>query len=671
MRPPLDAEPGRRAAVAAVLGLALAAGALLRAAAPCPVPCVCHNLSESLSTLCARRGLLAVPLDVDRRTVELRLADNFIRAVGPPDFANMSGLVDLTLARNGLETLRPLAFGDLESLRALHLDGNRLAEIGPAALRGLLNLQHLSVNNNQLVAVAPAAFADFQLSLEDLDLSYNNLREAPWAGIRGMANLHTLQLEHNLIGTVEPGVFSELARLARLDLTSNRLATLAPEPALAVTPAALALSFGGNPLRCNCELLWLRRLGRDAGELETCAAPPAVAGRYFWAVPEEDFVCEPPLVARHTRHLRVLEGQRAALRCRALGDPEPVVHWVAPGERMVANSSRAVAYPNGTLELAAATLGDAGAYTCIAVNAAGEATARVELRVLPLPHGDGGGAAVGLPGPSDMAAKATGNTTGEEEEEEEKEPGQAVEVAEVTAHSALVQWEANKMAPTAWVYQLQYNCTDDEVLVYRILPGSSRHFLLKHLVPGAAYDLCVLAVAPDTATALASTHRLGCTHFATGEAAAPCNALRAHVLGGTLTVAVGGVLVATLLIFAVAVTVRARGCAGAQSPKLADVHSQTNGAPLAPPPAAAHGSRAHTRRAKGRPGAKGTKGAAGGRAPARRSCSLDMGACSGYAKRLGALWARRSQSVHGMLAGGAGEAALRLAGAEELEESVV
>lgn len=89
----------------------------------CPFHCVCRNLSESLSTLCADKGLLFVPPHVDRRTVELRLADNFITEVGGSDFVNMSGLVDLTLSRNTIHLIRPMAFADLESLRSLHLDG--------------------------------------------------------------------------------------------------------------------------------------------------------------------------------------------------------------------------------------------------------------------------------------------------------------------------------------------------------------------------------------------------------------------------------------------------------------------------------------------------------------------------------------------------------------------
>lgn len=80
-----------------------------------------------------------------------------------------------------------------------------------------------------------------------------------------------------------------------------------------LTPSAFALSFGGNPLHCNCELLWLRRLNRE-DDLETCATPQHLSGRYFWSIPEEEFLCEPPLITRYSHEMRVLEGQRVALR---------------------------------------------------------------------------------------------------------------------------------------------------------------------------------------------------------------------------------------------------------------------------------------------------------------------------------------------------------------------
>ncbi|XP_041926076.1 leucine-rich repeat and fibronectin type-III domain-containing protein 4 [Alosa sapidissima] len=622
--PPLSFHWLTLVACACLIGHAPAgarAGETWGAVSSCPFHCVCRNLSESLSTLCADKGLLFVPPNVDRRTVELRLADNFIREVGGADFANMSGLVDLTLSRNTIHIIRPLAFADLESLRSLHLDTNRLSALGPRDLTGLLNLQHLILNNNQLTNISSEAFDDFLLTLEDLDLSYNNLRKAPWEAIQNMASLHTLNLDHNLIDQIAEGSFSELYKLARLDMTSNRLRTLPPDSlfarsqigAISPTPynSIVSVHFGGNPLHCNCELLWLRRLSRG-DDMETCSSPPQLAGRYFWSVPEEEFACEPPLITRRTHKLWVLEGQRATLRCRAIGDPPPEVHWVSPGDRIVSNSSRVASYRNGTLEILVTVARDDGPYRCIAINAAGEAAATVDLKVIPLPHrGNGTVMLTRDPGSSDIttgktnggsssngAGAATGTngngaasdtqdpqvpqdaSKGQEAKKEDREEGEGTtaegreggggEAAEVrvvgvigvTSTSAQVRWDMGRLPGSylVWMYQIQYNCTADDTLVYRILPSTSDSFLLKNLVSGADYNLCVLAIFDDTVTSLAATKVLGCAQFSTKDNYPECNSLRAHFLGGTLTILVGGVVVVTLLVFTVALMVRHRVC---------------------------------------------------------------------------------------------------------------
>ncbi|MBN3277038.1 LRFN5 protein, partial [Polyodon spathula] len=568
---------------------ALLAGCLAGVSESCPFHCVCQNLSESLSTLCANKGLLFVPPNIDRRTVELRLADNFLLAVEPEDFLNMSGLVDLTLSRNTIHEIQPFAFGDLFSLRSLHLDANRLTRIHEEAFRGLLNLQHLIVNNNQLTDISGSAFDDFLLSLEDLDLSYNNLRQVPWEAIQNMASLHTLNLDHNLIDHIVEGSFAELYKLARLDMTSNRLQTLPPDPffsrsqtgVISPTPynAVVSLSFGGNPLHCNCELLWLRRLVRE-DDMETCASPPQLVSRYFWSIPEEEFTCEPPLITRHTHKLWILEGQRATLRCRAIGDPEPLIHWVSPKDRIMSNTSRTVSYRNGTLDILVTSVRDDGAYTCIAINAAGESTAEVELKIIPLPHRSNGTAHVAQrdPGSSDIttSAKTGANGSGEAGS---RTPEKPVIVTDVTSTSALVRWFVGKSSSYLWLYQIQYNCTVDETLVYRILPPTSKTFVLKNLVPGVEHDLCVLAIYDDMVTFLATTKVVGCVQFTTRDDYPHCHSLHAHFLGGTLTVIVGGIIVVTLLVFTVVMMVKYRTCreASPQLPKVTDVYSQTNG----------------------------------------------------------------------------------------------
>ncbi|XP_030050465.1 leucine-rich repeat and fibronectin type-III domain-containing protein 2 [Microcaecilia unicolor] len=552
----------------------------------CPKYCVCQNLSESLGTLCPSKGLLFVPSDIDRRTVELRLGGNFIIAISRQDFANMSGLVDLTLSRNTISYIQPFSFIDLESLRSLHLDSNRLSSLGDDILRGLINLQHLIINNNQLSSISDEAFEDFVQTLEDLDLSYNNLKSIPWNAVKQMVNLHQLSLDHNLIYHISEGTFTELHKLARLDLTSNRLQKLPPDPIFtrspepiptAATPFSppLSLSIGGNPLHCNCELLWLRRLERE-DDMETCASPSSLKGRYFWYVREEEFMCEPPLITQHTHKLLVLEGQTASLKCKAIGDPNPVIHWVAPDDRLIGNSSRTAVYDNGTLDILITTSKDYGTFTCIAANAAGESTASVELSIIQLPHLSNG---TGRAAPPKSRLSDITSSSKLNKGETKVPPERAVVVSEVTATSALVKWSVSKAAPKVKMYQLQYNCSDDEVLIYRMIPASNKAFVVNNLVPGTAYDLCVLAIWDDTATTLTATNIVGCAQFFTKDDFSQCQSMHSQFLGGTMILVIGGIIVTTLLVFIVILMVRYKVCNNSQG-KLAtvsNVYSQTNG----------------------------------------------------------------------------------------------
>ncbi|XP_026089704.1 leucine-rich repeat and fibronectin type-III domain-containing protein 2-like [Carassius auratus] len=574
-----------------VLCLILVLGMAVMMAHACPKYCVCQNLSESLGTLCPAKGLLSVPPDIDRSTVELRLGGNYILRITKQDFANMTDLVDLTLSRNTISYIQPFSFGDLETLRSLHMDNNRLVELGPNDLRGLVNLQHLILNNNQLGRISEKAFEDLAASLEDLDLSYNNLQALPWHSVRQMINLHQLSLDHNLLDYIPEGTFVDLERLARLDLTSNRLLKLPPDPIFAraqdseamTTPFApqLSLSIGGNPLHCNCELLWFRRLERD-DDLETCASPPGLKGRYFWNIREDEFLCEQPLITQHTHRMLVLEGQTASLRCEAIGDPTPTIHWVTPDDRLVGNSSRTVVYRNGTLEILITTSKDYGTFTCIAANLAGESTASVELSIIQLPHISNGTSQASHP--KSRLSDITGSSR-TSKGAPKNQPEKAVSVSEVTAVSALVSWSISKTAPKVKMYQLQYNCSDDEVLIYRMIPPSSKAFHVTSLVSGTLYDLCVLAVWDDSATTLTATNVVGCVQFYTRDLYPLCQSLHGQLLGGTMILVVGGVIVATLLVFIVILMVRYKAGdigGGGETPvsKLSNVsetYSQTNG----------------------------------------------------------------------------------------------
>uniref|UniRef100_A0A3P8Y8J2 Ig-like domain-containing protein n=1 Tax=Esox lucius TaxID=8010 RepID=A0A3P8Y8J2_ESOLU len=562
----------------------------------CPKRCMCQNLSPSLAILCAKTGLLFVPTVIDRRTVELRLTENFITAIRRRDFANMTSLIHLTLSRNTISQIMPYTFEDLKRLRALHLDSNRLTVIRDDHFRGLTNLRHLILANNQLHDISPHAFDDFTSTLEDLDLSYNNLVDIPWETIGRLTNVNTLNMDHNLIEHVPQGIFTNLHKLARLDMTSNKLKKIPPDPLFLRIPvyakakgspqSSLVMSFGGNPLHCNCELLWLRRLTRE-DDLETCASPPDLTAKYFWTIPEEEFICDPPVMTRKSAKTFTMEGQPTSLKCKANGDPDPEIHWISPEGRLISNTSRTITFSNGSLDINITSLKDSGTFTCIASNAAGESTGQVELVVNPLPHGGQPSLANSTnrlrepdPGPSDILTSAK-STTATGNDTRRNQDGRVV-MAELTSSSVLIKWPSQNHVPGIRMYQVQYNSSLDDTLIYRMIPSTSQDFLVRDLVSGREYDLCVLAVYDDGLTALTATRQVGCVQFTTETEYSQCQALHSQFLGGTMIIIIGGIIVASVLVFIIILMIRYKvyshqGTDIGKVGSLANVRSQTNG----------------------------------------------------------------------------------------------
>ncbi|XP_063146669.1 leucine-rich repeat and fibronectin type-III domain-containing protein 5 isoform X2 [Candoia aspera] len=565
---------------------------LVLKAQTCPKRCVCQIWSPNLATLCAKKGLLFVPPDIDRKTVELRLADNFVTNIKRKDFANMTSLVDLTLSRNTISFITPHAFADLRNLRALHLNSNRLTKITHDMLSGLSNLHHLILNNNQLTLISSTAFDDV-LALEELDLSYNNLETIPWDAVEKMVSLHTLSLDHNMINNIPKGTFSHLHKMTRLDVTSNKLHKLPPDPLFQraqvlatsgiINPSTFALSFGGNPLHCNCELLWLRRLSRE-DDLETCASPSVLSGRYFWSVPEEEFLCEPPLITRHTHELRVLEGQRAILRCKARGDPEPAIHWISPEGKLISNATRSLVYDNGTLDIHITTMKDTGSFTCIASNPAGEDTQSVDLHIIKLPHIVNSTNHIHEPDPgsSDISTSTkSGSNASSSNGETKISQDKKVVVAEATSSTALLKFNFQRNIPGIRMFQIQYNGTYDDSLVYRMIPPMSKTFLVNNLAAGTMYDLCVLAIYDDGITSLTATRVVGCIQFTTEQDYVRCHFMQSQFLGGTMIIIIGGIIVASVLVFIIILMIRYKVCNNGghhKVTKVSNVYSQTNGA---------------------------------------------------------------------------------------------
>ncbi|KAJ8914572.1 hypothetical protein NQ315_010036 [Exocentrus adspersus] len=89
-----------------------------------------------------------------------------------------------------------------------------------------------------------------------------------------------------------------------------------------------------------------------------------------------------PVMEFGPQNMTVLDGKDATLSCRAAGAPIPNVTWIYNGEKEIETSSRVQVLDTGDLLIAAVKESDAGQYTCIRSNEAGEVRGTAHLQVL-------------------------------------------------------------------------------------------------------------------------------------------------------------------------------------------------------------------------------------------------------------------------------------------------
>ena len=90
----------------------------------------------------------------------------------------------------------------------------------------------------------------------------------------------------------------------------------------------------------------------------------------------------------------------------------------------------------------------------------------------------------------------------------------------------------------------------------RMIPSTSKTFLINDLAAGREYDLCVLAVYDDGITSLTATRVVGCVQFHTASEVTQCRFMHSQFLGGTMIIIIGGIIVASVLVFIIILMIR-------------------------------------------------------------------------------------------------------------------
>lgn len=343
----------------------------------------------------------------------LEVGDNDLVYISHKAFSGLLGLEDLTIERCNLTSISGQTLSYLRSLVTLRLRHLSITALEDQNFRKLSNLRGLDIDHwPYLEYISPLSFQG--LDLHWLSITNTNITSVPSASFKNLAHLTHLNLSYNPITTLEPWAFKDLLRLKELIMVSTGLMTVEPH-ALGGLRQIRVLNFSsndlqtleegsfhsvnsletlrvdGNPLMCDCRLLWIlqrRRTLNFDGRVPVCAGPVEVQGVSLSSFTDsalfDHFTCQKPKIRnRKLQQMIAREGQPVSFLCRAEGDPPPSIVWISPQRRRITtkSSGRIIVQPSGTLEIRYAQLTDSGTYICIASNAGGNDTYFATLTV--------------------------------------------------------------------------------------------------------------------------------------------------------------------------------------------------------------------------------------------------------------------------------------------------
>lgn len=312
--------------------------------------------------------------------------------VVPTDaLAHLHSLVELRMRFLSISFLKPYSFKRLSRLRRLEFDyWPWLDTLPPLSLHGL-NLTTLFITNTNLSAFPGAALRHLPY-LTHVNLSHCRIQHIHHGELGQLPHLMELRLQGAQLVSIEPFAFLGLKSLQLLDVSQNRLDSL-ERGVFASLDSLQRLCLGGNPLVCDCRLLWLLNSQKPPSlhiqdVQPECSAPEHLLGKTLRDLKEplvsRYMTCTKPRIGPNmTQLLMADEGQPARLSCMAEGAPRPSVVWITPHRRYITakSSGRVEVQPDGTLEIKTAELHDSGVYWCIASNPAGNASLSASLAV--------------------------------------------------------------------------------------------------------------------------------------------------------------------------------------------------------------------------------------------------------------------------------------------------
>lgn len=349
----------------------------------CPSVCSCKWKGGRRTVECADRALITVPSGVDSDTQVLDLSGN-----------NLQILPNLTFANAGLA-----------NLQKVFLRNCRIGQIDETAFRGLTNLIELDLSNNLLTSVPTYVFRDIPY-LRELSVARNPIQKIEARSFSDCPAVAKVDVSHCGLQSVAGLAFEGVTRLETLRINDNRLTELSATLLQSLNKLR-SIELHDNPWVCDCHLrpmkLWLSGNNVPYNQPALCAGgPERLSGKPLMELDVEDFDCRPDVRAE-SRYVEATEGNNVTVRCRV--EPGSMAHiaWYLNGRRLQGAGTPAIGFAGASsanprmfvvdrvddvdggrrseMTLTDVRREDAGQYSCLAENRAGNSEANFTVYV--------------------------------------------------------------------------------------------------------------------------------------------------------------------------------------------------------------------------------------------------------------------------------------------------
>lgn len=182
----------------------------------CPALCSCDEQLQFID--CSNKSLSEIPKRLPNSTLQINLANNYIKEIQENDLSNLTVARTIILKNNAIGNVNQSMFRWLHRLDDLDLSSNKISEIDPDVFVHAQSLSTLTLNDNPLTFKANQSFLNLP-DLQTLNLVGCNVTEFYDQTFTNLSGLTLLNLADNPLvpdKAVNAAAFSPLVVLIKL-----------------------------------------------------------------------------------------------------------------------------------------------------------------------------------------------------------------------------------------------------------------------------------------------------------------------------------------------------------------------------------------------------------------------------------------------------------------------